>query len=201
MASPMPLLRARSARALGSLGERRLVPELLRRLDGDRDVGERIAYASALGQLRAQEAAEGMLKLADQMPSTLWMSELNLALSRLAGDERFFVQLWRQMRSDPSTPSSRAMDKCVKALRRRRFASADMVDLARQVSGALARHEFSAAGELLAKLVAMLPEQSMPRCLSAILKDSAERVRQGGPAQMETLPLALHCLAIACGAK
>ncbi len=189
-----PLLAARAARALAALGERRIVPELMRRLDSECDIGVRIAYASALGQLRAREAVGRVLALADHVPGSLWMSELNLALARMTGDESFFIQLWRQMRKDPGTAAARALEKTLKSLRRQKNATAEMLATARDAAGALARQDWPTAGELLANLIFLLPLETLPHYMSAVLKDCAHRLRQEGWQQMEALPLAVHYL-------
>src|SRR5690606_35486781 len=49
-------IQAHSARALGALGNPEIIPVLLDRLERETDKGLQMAYASALGNLRAREA-------------------------------------------------------------------------------------------------------------------------------------------------
>lgn len=196
LASGFPLLRARSARALACLGDRKIVPELTRLLAQEPDIGVQLAYASALGELGATEAAGDMLSLQDSMPNSIWMSELNLALARLAGDERFFIRLWRQMRNEPGTPAAQAMDKCLK--RMRRGAGPGGIELAREASQAFARHDLAEGGRLLARLIGQLPSRNLPPSLWAILQHCAARLDSDGWQQAEILPLAIHALHHAC---
>lgn len=192
--SGFPLLAARAARALANLDERRIVPELTRRLAKETDLGARIAYASALGQLRAAEAVGGVLALQDSMPNSVWMGELNLALARLAGRGRFFVHLWRQMRKDPGTRAAQAMARCLRALNRRKGFTPALADLARRCTHALAEEDLAEGGRLLADLIERLPTGGLPACLRAILADCPPRLRREGWRQLEALPLAIHCL-------
>jgi hypothetical protein len=76
---------------------------LLRRLEIEPDHGLRVAYASALGQLRAEAALAPLLHLLDEEMDTAVRLELALALARLLGEEHHFVQLVRQTRSNAGT--------------------------------------------------------------------------------------------------
>lgn len=192
--SDFTLLQARAARALANMGERRIVPELVRRLAIETDVGVRIAYASALGQLRATESVGSLLRMLDDMPNSVWMSELNLAIARLAGRGRLFMQLWRQMRKDPGTRAAQAMDRCFRTLARRKWCRPAMLELGRRCSMALAQQDMAEGGALLAELIGQLPVEHVRPCLWTILADASRRLRQDGWRQLEALSLAIHCL-------
>ena len=102
-------IRAHSARSLGTLGDTAVIPILLVRLDTERDRGLQIAYASALGQLQAVEAAPRLARLLYQEADEVLRRELALALARLVGEEHHFVQLQRQMKVEPGTMLSQAV--------------------------------------------------------------------------------------------
>ena len=193
-ASGFPLLAARAARALANLDERRIVPEIVRRLSRETDVGVQIAYASALGQLRVGEAAISLLSLLDRMPNSVWMSELNLALARLAGRDRAFIQLWRQMRADAGTRAAQAMDRCIHVLARRKKCKPATLDLVRRASHVLAQQDLVDGCHLLAEAIEHLSKEHLPPALRAILADCPNRLRQEDWRQTEALPLAIHCL-------
>jgi HEAT repeat protein/MFS family permease len=193
-ASEFTLLQARSARALANLGERRIVPELIRRLAKETDVGVRIAYASALGQLRAVDTVASLLAMHDEMPNSVWTSELNLAIARLAGRGRVFNQLWRQMHKDPGTHAAQALDKCLNKFRRQKWFSLAMMELGQLCSRTLAQQDLAGGGAMLAEFISQLPGEKLSPALRAIFADTQGRLRQKGWQQMEALVLAIYCI-------
>lgn len=196
LASSWPLLRARSARALANLGQESIVPELRRRLVDEPDLSLRVAYASALGQLLVRPAVGEILRLHQQMPNQSWARELNLALARLIGQERFFISLWRKMRKDPGTSASRSLHRVARKLRLqvRNPAAGERLNECIQ---ALGREDLSAGSALLAEAMLALSAQSSDSCLAQVAEYLAGQLAQPGPGQAECLPLAIVCLGAA----
>ena len=69
----------------------------------------RIAYASALGQLGVVESAPTIAALLREEDDETQRYELALALARLLGDEKYFVHLLRQTRTETGTALSQAV--------------------------------------------------------------------------------------------
>ncbi|MFA6133802.1 MAG: MFS transporter [Phycisphaerae bacterium] len=193
-ASGFPLLRARCARALGRFGESEIIPELIRGLGNDTPLGIRIAYASALGQLRARQAVGHLLALRAQMPNQTWLSELDLALARLAGDERQFFRLWRQMRKDPGTVAAQTLRKLRRGICHRHRSGAAAEGAVDQCIQRIGRDEFVAGATALAGLIDDLDLEALGKVRAAILKDGTARLRGHRREQLDVLPLILHCL-------
>ena len=91
-------IRAHCARALGTLGDTYITPMLLERLQSETDKGLRVAYASALGQLRSPEAIDTLFSILDSTENEGARLELALSLARMTGHEQPFVRLLRHSR-------------------------------------------------------------------------------------------------------
>ena len=94
------MLAANSGRALGLLGDVESIPALLERLEQEANPHLQGAYASALGRLQATAALEPIWRVLDSTAEPTLRAELALALARMVGDERYFLQQWRQGRRE-----------------------------------------------------------------------------------------------------
>jgi MFS family permease len=186
-------IRAHSARALGTLGDKASAPILLERLRTETDKGLQMAYASALGKLEVVEATADILHLLGTMENEKARMSLTLALVRIVGNEGAFIRLLRQVRADAGT----AMSQTVTALRRKvgktsphnESALALMVDCA----DALAHNNLNAGAQLLGRLAAIPPPDATEACRQ-ILKTCSTHMEAHGAGQIEYLLLALHAL-------
>lgn len=107
--SPYHSIRAHAARALGKLHADELIPLLHERLQNEEDKGLQMAYAAALGNLRASGAVADLLQLLYITANPKARLELSLALARLVGDEHRFIQLVRASRADLGTATAQAL--------------------------------------------------------------------------------------------
>jgi hypothetical protein len=193
LASGYSLLEARAARALAAFGEVRLVPEMMRRLTHGCDLGLRLACASALGELRAKQATGAILMLRPEMPNEIWRSELDLAMARLAGNERYFIQLWRQMRKEPGTAAAREIERLRKRIIRHSAGGPGINGLLDACAQSLARDDLAAGAAAMADLIHRLHLDGMNHTRAAVLKDCARRLRDDRDG-LSALPLALNCI-------
>jgi MFS family permease len=180
-------IRVHSTRALGTLGDERSVPLLLRRLEAEPDPGLQIAYASALGQLRAVQATDKLLALLAQRDDAVSRLELALALARIVGEEAPFIQLWRQMQGDVGTAVAQtltSLEKRVNGTAADRHAIADLF-AHEDVAGGIA--QFSQG-------LAALPLAHLPQASRHILPACAHQLAHNGTERLEYLLLALHVL-------
>jgi hypothetical protein len=107
-----------SARALATLGDQAAVPELLARLDQEEDDGLVLAYGAALGKLAVVEALPALLPKLAAAEDEAMGSELALAVARILGDERHYIQLARGLRDQPGTRSAQAVEAARRELMR-----------------------------------------------------------------------------------
>lgn len=191
-----PLLSARAARALAHLGCRQIVPELCRRLQEPGEIGIQIAYAAALGRLRAVGALPAVLALYARVPNQLWSRELDLAVARLIGQERTYIQLWRRMRKESATQAARALHPLVKSLHRRALHLADSL---RICLDQLSDQNLPAGCASMAGLLAALPQELFSPQSRQVRDHCQVFLTRQGPMQAECLPLAIACLKSALG--
>jgi len=193
--SPWRSIQAQSARSLGILGDLDAAPILVERLGDETDKAVRMAFATALGQMRYEPALGSIfdvLHLADTRNARL---ELALALARLFDCESAFIRAWRGFRSDAATTAAQMVSGLRRPLR-------DLDDEVRaqlvSSSDGFARGDFPAGIADLAAIV----EQVVP-ALSGAPSDAAwmralrlctDRMVTHGMQRAEYLQLALVLL-------
>jgi MFS family permease len=192
--SDRPLLAARAARALGTLDDRQSLPVLLDRFRALQDQPLRLAYASALGAMRAADAAGEMLQLLPALQEEVSRAELVLALARIVGGEPSFTRLWRKARRDVATGLSPALASCRRRLRRSALATPEMLAILDACNESIAGGDLPAASPLLASALAMLPASRLGDVLTLMLPGCRELLRPENPALRECLVLSVHVL-------
>ena len=115
--SDYPLLRASSARSLAALGDVDGVPALIKKFRTETDSGLRVAYAAALGMLRANGVAGDLVTELHYQEDEKVRGELALALARLVDEERDFVQFWRQADGELGTALARQIGRLPRSFR------------------------------------------------------------------------------------
>jgi hypothetical protein len=193
--SGYPFLEANSVRALAMLGDVESVPYFLERLRAEPSNMLRTAYASALGKLGAVEAVDDLFSLLCQADSEVMRGEVGLALARLAGDERYYLQHWQTLRSNPHTAAGQAvlaLQKAAKALKWDAF-----VELSETCAGCFARGDVGEGVVHLNNLIRQLPAGDLNGALVSILNGCADGLSEFGATRLEFILLALHGLDIA----
>jgi hypothetical protein len=187
-------IQAHSARSLGVLGDIGVIPRLLRRLKTEPDAGLRLAFASALGNLRASSATGALLEMLHTTDdeSTRW--ELALALARIANNEHYFIQLWRSVRNAGGT----ALAQAVTALKRKLKPVPGREDgflTALNDSGeALAHNDFGGGVAALVEGLPHAPSGERADARALMLRECTVRLHELGDARREYLLLALVAL-------
>jgi len=189
--SKYPLLQARSARALAALGDVQAIPLLIDRFRND---PSSIAYASALGKLRAAEATDGLLNLLRTLHDECNRMELSLALARIVGNEHYFVRLWRRPRSEIGTASSQAMLSLKKRIKKLHMDGGNSLTVFDDCAEAFAENDLQRAVALLKSVINNLPVEDFGKTFAVILKDCAERLDEFGASRIEYLILSLHTI-------
>ena len=190
--SDRPLLAARAARALGTLGDRPSAPLLLERFRTLQDPRLRLAYASALGAMRVADPAGEMVRLLPTLQEEVSRAELVLALSRIVGGERDFTRLWRKARRDAGTGLSQALIPCRKRLRRLALASPQMLATLDACIDSLARNDLPAAAPHLRLALTMLPTSELGDVLPPIIQECCDLLQSANPALREGIVLSMH---------
>ncbi|MGH2542469.1 MAG: MFS transporter [Ardenticatenaceae bacterium] len=192
-------VRAHSSRALATLGDHDSLAALLERLGAESDYGLRVAYASAVGQLSAEEGAGQVLDTLHDSREEVTRLELALALARILGEEHHFIRLLRQVRADLGTTVAQELALVKKKLPGTAPEEATLPPLFDECAAAFAHDEIARGTELLSRLLLDLPRDTLSVTCAAILDECTRRLTQYGAARQEYLLLALHALGVCWG--
>jgi MFS family permease len=187
-------IRAHCSRALGALDDTSIAPDLLERLQAETDIGLQMAYAAALGSLKAPQAIHPIIALMHTVENEGARMELALALARIAGNEQQFIRLWRDIRSDAGTTAAQevfALGRKFASLRSEKPEFDTLILTATDYCG----HDDLAHGlHYLADIIAMLPEDATSAEARTILEECAAQLRVHGASRIEYLVLAFDLL-------
>ena len=193
--SGYPFLEASSVRALAILGDDDSVPRFLDRLKTESDPVLRIAYASALGKLRATGATQELFALLRQEEPGAARGEIGLALARIAGDERYYLQHWRSLRSDLNTAAAQAVLALQKPARH--LKNGDFEAQTEACAGCFARGDLSSGASHLKDMIDAIPTHELDETLLYILGECAAGLVEYRGTRFEYILLSLHTLDIA----
>jgi HEAT repeat protein/MFS family permease len=187
-------VRAHCARSLGSLGDASVSPLILERLACETDDGLRLAYASALGQLGAQDAVDPLLVLLEDSQGQDVRMEVALALARIVGDEHYFIQLLRQVRGETGTALSQAVTTLKKRWDEYQIdTEEDLWAKLDTCAETLAREDLCGVA-LIGDVIRCLPLDDLDRARATILQACAGQLDEIGIERIEYVILALHTL-------
>jgi HEAT repeat protein len=184
-------VQAHCARALGSLGDTTVLPDLLERLKTEQDVGLQMAFASALGKLEATEAIGRLLELLRESKTKDAHLEFSLALARLVGEEHDFIQLQRRTEDQPGT----ALSQAVTGLRARLLKARPIPEIAEGLEKAaevLAQDDLPQGITLLREALGHLPAEPLEASCGQVIRECIGQIEQLGTDRMEYIILALH---------
>jgi HEAT repeat protein len=189
------LLEANSARALAMLGDTDSIPHLLEKFDQEPSPTLRVAYATALGKLHAAEALGRLFKLLFQTQSEVLRGEIGLALARIAGDERYYMQQWRSLRANPDTATAQAILAFQKLARQPE--TEVFVDFTETCAEHFALGDSAQGAALLQEMLGQLPKDNLDKTLVSILHECASGLAEFRDTRLELILLSLHTLDLA----
>jgi hypothetical protein len=192
--SPYHSIRAYSVRALGALGDTSIIPLLTQRLDEETDKGLQMAYASALGNLKARDTAAKLLSLLRSFENEGARMELALSVARLVGAEGRFIRLVREARSDPGTTSSQVVTALRRKLVKEWPDQVELMALFNKCADSLAHNELAGGAKLMSQAIGQLPLARFEATSALILRHCAENLAEFGEERQEYMLLALHTL-------
>jgi HEAT repeat protein len=102
-------LEANSARSLALLGDGESIPDFLSKLEQEPNPRLRLAYVAALGKLQVEGSVAQLFNLLQQARSEVSRGEIGLAIARIVGDEKYYLQHWRSLQSDFNTSTAQAL--------------------------------------------------------------------------------------------
>lgn len=188
------VLEASSARALSMLDDTDSISIFLDKFRTEPNPALRVAHASALGRLRASEATNEIFALLRQVKPQTMRGEIGLALARLAGDERFYMQHWRPLLANPNMAAAQALlnlQKQTKAL-----GNARLTTLVENCAEHFAQNNSLKGVQILSELLGELSKTGVDPTLVDILSQCATGLDEFGDNRLEFILLSLHTLNI-----
>jgi MFS family permease len=189
-------VQAHAARSLGTLSDADSLPLLLQRFRQEPDHGLRMAYASALGQLRATGAVGDLLDFLYTTENETARMEITLALARIVGDEHHFIQLLRHTGTDAATTTSQEITALQRKLERSHVADEELLKELEQCANELAHDDLASGVSRMPPVIQRLPKEGCSECCCRILDETARRLEEFGPARFEYVLLSLHTLQV-----
>jgi HEAT repeat protein len=186
------LLEANSARALAMLGDVDSIPYLLEKFRNEPSPTLRVAYATALGKLHATEAIDDLFASMRQTESPVLCGEIGLALARVAGDERYYMQHWRSLHSNPDTATAQAVlaiQKLIKQPEGNMLAA-----LAETCARQYAEGDSAQGAASLNEMLCQLPKDNLDKTLISILNECSRGLTEFNSTRLEFILLSLHTL-------
>ncbi|MCO6450235.1 MAG: MFS transporter [Caldilineales bacterium] len=103
------LIAAESARALAGLNDEASIPDIQAQMRAQQAPHLRAAYATALGKLRAVESVPELFQMLCEADVETQRGEIGLAIARIVGDEKYYLQQWRALHRDYHTATAQAL--------------------------------------------------------------------------------------------
>lgn len=194
MASPYRSIQAHCIRALGTLKDKRSIPVIIARMDKETDDGLLLAYASALGNMRASKASFKLLALLHDSDDTEMRWEAVLALARIVGDERQFIQLWRSSRVEMGTTIAQQLSKLKKNLAQLYPYEPELRQSFANAIDTFARDELEQGARILGEFLQTMPLDSCEYVATTVAEACAEQLRNREEFRDDYLLLAIHTL-------
>lgn len=185
-------IQAHCARSLGTLNDQQVVPILLDRLQKETDRGLRIAFASALGNLRSKESVDLLFEVLESIDNDGACREIALAIARVLGDEHRFIRLLRNLRQDSGTAAAQVIASWHRKMGK--SFDADLNALVHECGNRFASDQLDEGSVLLSQILDQLPRSSGETVSSRIFDKCAAQLREPGEPRFEYLLLTLFAL-------
>jgi HEAT repeat protein len=175
-----------------------MIGELRGRLRVEQNKGLQMAYASALGNMGAEEAVPDLLTLLNRTENPGARLELALSLARIEGDEHVFVNLLRQLREDENTTIAQALGNFRRYIERARILSREHVQELIASADAFARGQREEGIRLMVQALSALPPGATTSTGRMILDECLRQLTASGSEHIEYVLLTLHVLEVSC---
>lgn len=185
-------LEANSARSLAMLDDSESVPRIMAKLEQEPNPRLRLAYVSALGRLQVEGSIEQLFDLLRQARSEVSRGEIGLAIARMAGDEKYYLQHWRSLQSDFNTATAQALLAFQKPSER--CGMAELAQVAEASANSFASGDSESGVSSLATMLQWLPKDDLDSTILAISQGCMDGLQEHGNRRKEYILLSLHTL-------
>ena len=195
--SDYPLLRARSARALATLGDKYSIPVFIEHFRNEEDPGLQIAFAQSLGKLRCATVIDEMLEFLASLEDEMLRAEMALAIGRILGDESDYIAIWRFLKNDFHTSAAKNILSLRSDISLLTGDDKSILKLTVDCCDAFAKADDIAAAALLAKLTEALANKTHRHLCAKVMIECARQLTKSSIQRAEYVLLSLYCIKIA----
>ena len=185
-------LEANSARSLAWLDDAESVPYFLSKLRQEPNARLRLAYVSALGKLRVKESIEPLFGLLHGTQSETSRGEIGLAIARIIGDEKYYLQHWRSLHGDFNTSTAQALLAFQKPAGR--SGMVELEEVAEASSKSFASGDIDSGIASLRTMLAWISSSDLDKNTAVVLQWCIDGLEEYGDTRKETILLSLHTL-------
>ena len=152
----------------------------------------RLAYVSALGRLQVEGSIERLFDLLHQARSEVSRGEIGLAIARIVGDEKYYLQHWRSLRSDFNTSTAQALLAFQKPAER--CGMAELAQVAEASANSFASGDSESGVSSLTTMLKWLPKDDFDRTILEISRGCIYGLQEYRNGRKEYVLLSLHTL-------
>ena len=188
-------LEANSARSLALLGDSQSTPHFVTKLEEEPNARLRLAYVAALGKLRVEQAVDQLFALLRSTKSEVSRGEIGLAIARIAGDEKYYLQGWRSLQADFNTSTAQALQAMQKPAERCRMI--ELAEVAEASSKSFASGDLASGVVSLRTMLHWISSEDLDQTTADILQGCIAGLEEFGGDRKEYILLSLHTIDIA----
>jgi MFS family permease len=185
-------LEANSARSLALLEDAESIPHFQAKLQQEPNPRLRLAYVSALGKLRVAGSVEQLFDLLIQARSEVSRGEIGLAIARIVGDEKYYLQHWRSLHADFNTSTAQALLAFQKPAER--SGMAELAEVAEASAMCFASDDILSGVASLITILQWLSRHDLDQTLAEALRGCIDGLHEFGDSRKEYILLSLHTL-------
>ncbi len=185
-------LEANSARALALLGDTDSISHFQAKLLQDPNPRLKLSYASALGKLRVKEAVEQLFDILKQTESEVSRGEIGLAIARIVGNEKYYLQHWRSLHSDFNTSVAQSLLALQKPAEQR--GTPELAELAEASAHHFASGDLESGVVILTTMLQWLPKRDLDESIVKGLHCCMDGLQEYDGSRKEYILLSLHTL-------
>lgn len=185
-------LEANSVRSLAMLDDFESVSLIMAKLEQESNPRLRLAYVSALGRLRVKGSVEQLFDLLLEARSEVSRGEIGLAIARMVGDEKYYLQHWRPLQSDFNTSTAQALLAFQKPAEG--CGMLEIAEVAQATANSFAAGDADAATTSLVTMLQWLPKDNLEKTIAKVAKGCIDGIEEHGERRKEYILLSLHTM-------
>jgi hypothetical protein len=152
----------------------------------------RLAYVSALGKLRVEGSVDQLFDLLQQARSEVSRGEIGLAIARIIGDEKYYLQHWRSLHADFNTSTAQALLSFQKPAER--CGLAELAEVSEASANSFASGDLDSGLTSLVTMLRWLPKSDLDQTTATVSLRCIDGLQKYGKERKEYILLSLHTL-------